>query len=76
MKRFNINNNIGVRLTEKGKETLRRKYPVGVEPDENGYYFLQMWEIMGIFGEFLQYPASVKETGLETVIIIKDEDLK
>ncbi len=74
MKRFNINKNIGVKLTKKGRIVLREKYPIRVEPDENGYYFLQMWEIMGIFGEFFQCLG--KNEYFENDILIKDEDLE
>ena len=57
--KFNINDNVKVKLTDKGKEVLG-KYWGGKMPDwyanyheGNGYYKFQLHELARIFGEEL-----------------------
>lgn len=56
LKRINLNYNIHVKLDENGVNILKRYY--GVEDVtkyeskmKQGYYCLQMWQFMAIFGE-------------------------
>jgi hypothetical protein len=50
---FNINNNVYVRLTEKGRSVL---FSQNISPpleDENGYGKWQLWVLMNTFGPHL-----------------------
>jgi len=60
--KFNINNNVRVKLTDKGREIHRKKYDnlwngyhslpyIPVEEDENGWSTWQLWQLMSNFGD-------------------------
>ena len=68
MASFNINQNVKVKLTDYGREMLENKYNSFIgdnpniniekkffipEPDENGYTTFQMWDLMHIFGNYI-----------------------
>jgi hypothetical protein len=88
MKSFNINSTVKVKLTEYGKRIHKEfwedyfwnsigrlpEYPyVPPKEDENGYYEVQMWELMQDFGA---YCGMGRELPFETVILIDEDDLK
>ena len=56
---FNLNNYIKFKWTEIGKQQYLKYFeelgitPVFPKTDENGYYFLQTWEFMRIFGRYM-----------------------
>jgi hypothetical protein len=64
--RFNINDTIKVKLTDKGKEILHRRIVEGVkiarlhsdfipscyQEDDEGYIHPQLWDFMNIFGSY------------------------
>lgn len=66
---FNINQNVCVKLTDFGKEILQRRrevfndflisrgekplYTDVIETDKDGYTKLQLWEVMNIFGSYI-----------------------
>ncbi len=52
--KINLNVQVYVKLTEKGKEILSSKEFVShFTPDHEGYYKFQLWELMQIFGKDL-----------------------
>lgn len=65
MKNFNINNYVRIKLTPLGMKILKekhkelRKYDKGVgkfvpsEQDEDGYCSMQLWQVMAIFGAYM-----------------------
>ena len=61
---FNLNQKVKVRLTSSGVEYLKKRHarlftrsysPPKV--DKQGYSTWQLWDLMGVFGECLQYPT-------------------
>jgi hypothetical protein len=54
---YNINSYMRVKLTSKGREVLGAEY-AGKEwapkPDADGWYRLQGWEVMQLFGPHIQ----------------------
>ena len=52
MIKFNINENIKVKLTPLGVFTLTKHDP-HIKADKDGYYVIQLWEVMNIFGIYL-----------------------
>lgn len=52
MEKINLNNTCRVKLTDTGKEIIR-KHPGRYEYDENGYFTTELWEIMQLFGKYL-----------------------
>ena len=74
---LNLNAIVGIKLTPKGVKLLAEEYPVAVKPDEDGYYQFPLWEVMGIFSQFMQAPnVGVGGTFEELTIKIRHEDLK
>ena len=74
---LNLNAIVGIKLTPKGVELLAEEYPIAVKPDEDGYYQFPLWEVMGIFGQFMQTPnVQAGGTLKEMAIKIRHEDLK
>ncbi len=79
---FNINDNIQVKLTDYGKEMLRRdhesfnqQYPPGFpysEPTEDnlGYSTWQMWDLMSKLGKYVgMCEPNPFETGIKIEIV-------
>ena len=50
---FNINYNVYVRLTEKGRNILRSEKITIPQEDENGYSKWLLWELMYHFGSHI-----------------------
>lgn len=56
---FNLNNEIKFKWTKEGERQFLEYYkklcikPVYPKSDENGFYRLQLWEFMHIFGEWM-----------------------
>jgi hypothetical protein len=49
---YNINDNVKFRLTEYGKSVLYENDRASFyKPDDDGYYDMQIWVVMQIFGE-------------------------
>jgi len=81
--KFNVNNYVKVKLTERGKEILRDRHEeldhhiksrggkgVGtfiLRLDEEGYYKTQLWMLMETFGEHISIAS---EPPFETDIIL------
>ncbi len=59
MNKFNINNIVKVKITDRGVELLAFYYlgrqidAVPLKIDENGYSEFQLWELFKIFGEHI-----------------------
>ena len=87
MKKFNINDEVKVRLTEQGKAVLQKQLAERVQrwncenrcpyqsrtKDANGYIKFQLWELMHLFGNDLYNGCQVP---FETTLLIDDKDLK
>lgn len=74
-KEFNINEYVYVKLTDYGKEILRERrerfnevlISKGIEPfttdfikvDEDGFTQFQLWELMNIFGNFMNVSSKL-----------------
>ena len=77
MKKFNINEHVKVKLTERGLEVYKKHYEkFGIKAPakeaKDGYYRFQLWELMQIFGGSVG--AGVK-LPFETDIYFDDKDL-
>jgi len=82
MKKFNINNSVKVKLTEKGrtiyynrdvelnkfygKEVIKPRLP---KEDKDGYFQIQLWELMRLYGPHMFNGC---EQPFETEIILGD----
>ena len=73
---ININDYVKVKLTDHGRNILdnqnaelKKCYPDAEprhKPDENGFYKIQLWELMSIFGEYLYNGCKIPfETTIE-----------
>jgi len=79
MIKFNVNDNVRVKLTDVGKEVLNKHW--GYMPnwyndriDEKGYMSFQLHELMNIFGESVYNGCEIP---FETTILIKEyEEVK
>jgi hypothetical protein len=85
MKKFNVNDNVKVKLTDYGKKLLKAEHErfwakhsrdVAYEPkreDANGYVTFQLWELMARLG-----PSIVMglELPFKTEILIDDKHLE
>ena len=86
MKSFNINSTVKVRLTEYGKELLKKDWEdfwssrgmldmfpyEPKQPDENGYVRFQLWDLMYKLGKYCGLGA---DPPFDTVILIDENDL-
>ena len=82
MMKFNVNQNVLVKLTEEGETILKNYFGelrdrLGLPEyeifyDENGYVQFQMWNLMQIFGDHLHNGCKVP---FETTILIEDHHL-
>jgi hypothetical protein len=77
-KTFNVNSDVKVRLTDKGREFFySNKYYTGTRyqrklvEDEQGYSTWQLWVLMEEFGPHI----SMFTNCFETNILLNDEDL-
>ena len=71
---ISLNANVRIEPTPKGIKTLEENH---IEPNKYGEYILPLWEVMGIFGQFLQYPNVGARGQLEEAAIhINSDDLK
>lgn len=65
--KFNVNNYVKVKLTKRGKEIMKeegvmREYV----PDKDGYTKWQLWELMGVFGNYVYNGCEIPfETEIE-----------
>jgi hypothetical protein len=87
MKKFNVNDHVKVKLTEKGKaildmqlaERVRRwnceyRCPYQSRPtDANGYIRFQMWELMHEFGANIYNGCQIP---FDTTVLIDDKHLE
>ena len=76
-KTFNINSEVKVKLTEKGKSIFSNNvgyigYPRTLTEDEQGYSTWQFWVLMQEFGEHMY---NGNDNCFETTILIDDKDL-
>lgn len=60
-----------MKLTDYGKEIY--PYVMDREPDENGYYEFQLWDLMNIYGEHINM---IGKLPFETDILIPEENLR
>lgn len=75
MKEFDLNSIIRVKLTEEGINLVNERYSqmgVYLQPDEEGYFLLAMWQFMNIFGKYMQSGQNVLQ---DCVILINERDL-
>lgn len=84
--KFNINNYVKVKLTEKGKKVLKKQHDeleklcksIGKfhepETDENGYTKFQLWDLMRTFGSYIG--LGMNDLCFETTIIILEKDIE
>ena len=77
LKTFNINSDVKVKLTPKGRELFfnnkdYEKYPRTLTEDRDGYSTWQLWVLMEEFGEHM-YNSS--DNCFETTILIDDKEL-
>ncbi len=63
MKKINYNNFIKIKLTEFGKIVLYNAYKGEISVDENGFAKMQMWDFIGLFGQYIQKNVSILEDG-------------
>ena len=87
MKKFNINDYVKVRITERGKTILQEQLAQRVRNwscenrcpylsrggDANGYIKFQMWELMHIFGNDLYNGCQIP---FDTTVLIDDKHLE
>lgn len=66
MAEFNINHYVSVKLTPIGEEIVRKHwapysktYPTWLKPDAEGWTQFQLWELMNLFGPFLDNGCQV-----------------
>lgn len=74
---FNINENVKVKLTDKGKDiyfhqyddypTINASYP---KVDNNGYTRFQLWDLMKLYGSYM---GLCKDLVFETTIILDNK---
>lgn len=64
---FNLNDKVKVKLTQAGREYLKRN-DYQLETDNEGYLILSLWRFAGIFGDAFQFPTL--DPPVETNIII------
>ena len=55
MIKINLNQKVKFKLTRVGREYLKKKQSMW--SDEEGYITEQLWVVMGVFGEKMQYPT-------------------
>ncbi|MPS73986.1 MAG: hypothetical protein E2590_12700 [Chryseobacterium sp.] len=86
MKKFNINNTVKIKLTDLGCKVLadeHNQWSVTEDHrtpeyyknkcDEKGYYTIQLWQLMNIFGSSLSMGCNLS---FETNILIENSNLK
>ena len=71
MQRININQKVKVKITKEGREYLRETKQL-INGDRDGYTTLQLWEVMGIFGDKMWYPTC--NPVIEPDIFLLDDD--
>ena len=91
MKKFNINNNVKVKLTDIGRKMIVDQYTecladsreeieqsvITDKTDADGYTRLQMWRFMGIFGDLVGNPFRANAIKpFEMDILIDETDLE
>jgi len=72
--KINIDGRIRVRLTPHGQELISKHYAtynVHWQPSADGWYKLQLWELMGIFGPYLYVGCIIP---FEDAAIYMEED--
>ncbi|RYI30554.1 hypothetical protein EVU96_09060 [Bacillus infantis] len=71
--KLNINQQVKVKLNEKGKELLFNHYDEFVlQLDQDGYYKIQLWKLMQVFGNHLHMG---KELPFEAEIEVVEDSL-
>lgn len=71
-KKFNVNDFVKIKLTDYGKELLESgKLRAHVPRKENGFYVLQLWELMNVFGEHVGNGCKIP---FETAILLEVKD--
>lgn len=78
--KFNIDNNVKVKLTEYGKDILREQHnslykTINVKKefklppeDDNGYSEWQLWNLMATFGDWINFGTVLTPFELEILI--------
>ncbi len=78
LRKFNINSNVKVKLTDKGRQLfhsnkLYEKFPFPrTLIEDDGYSTWQLWDLMSEFGEHIWLGA---DNCFSTIILIDDKDL-
>jgi hypothetical protein len=80
-KSFNLNSKIKVKLKEEGFKILESDWGMYLpwaqmpnfrtQVDEKGYYEIQAWQFIQLFGEF----TNLGDVPYETIILINETDL-
>ena len=83
MKKFNINSDVKVKLTAKGKEIYKKQHQEifdrfpdlekEIKEDEQGYSNWQLWTLMQEFGPHIHLGS---ENCFETNILIEDKNFE
>lgn len=76
--KFNINHKIKVKITDYGKQKLLEKYGqeyykscINSYIDKDGYFEVQLWVAMEMFGEFL-FNGTILPLETEIVFIVEE----
>ena len=74
--KFNVNSYVYFKPTELGMRALEEHYKgwTMIEPDENGFYSLQMWIFIRIFGEV--FCATMESPVYHCEIYIEKKELE
>lgn len=73
MKKFNVNEKVKLKLTEKGKQIVDKEGCSWLKYDNDGFIGMQMHEAFNFFGKYLLNGCDIP---FETDIYINDNDLK
>jgi hypothetical protein len=70
MNKINLNQKVKFKLTKIGREYLKKNKKL-MWSDKEGYSTEQLWVVMGIFGQAMQYPTM--NTVIEPDIFLVDD---
>ncbi len=75
MKEYNINSWVKIQLFKEGIEILKKFFGDDYTPqlDENGYYSMQMWAFISIFGPYIKLGRSCP---FDTNILLDEKSIK
>jgi hypothetical protein len=69
--KFNINYEVGIRLTDYGKEILK-KGGLSFPEEKDGWSQWQLWYLMDVFGNYMYLSCDSWDVPFETTIDIPD----